>query len=152
MAITKNERIYGKRLGLTIDGVDYWADFAKYELTPDSKSDAVTFADAAEGIVPWKLKGSAIQSTDAASFWTKCWEGAGKTVPFILAPHGNKTATAAQPHFTGRVTIGSKPSLSSEAGDDKGVTFDFDWDVKGEVTKVTQDSTLGTGNLDDAQS
>lgn len=108
MAIARNNRIYGKKLGLTINGKDYWADMASYELAPD-KGDPVTFGDAASGATPWKLKLKAIQSTDATSFWSEVWDNSGKTVAFILAPHGNKTASAAQPHFTGRVTIGAKP-------------------------------------------
>jgi hypothetical protein len=151
MTVTKNERIYGKKLGLTIDGVDYWADVSKYELTPDEKGDAVTFADAYSGATPWKLKGTAIVSTATGSFWDKVWEAAGQTVPFILAPHGNKTAAVGKPHFTGNVTIPAKPGISSEAGDDKGSTFDFEWDVQGEPGKVTTGSTLGTGSLEETE-
>lgn len=150
MPIAKNARITGKTLGLTIAGVDYWADFSKYELTPDSKGDALTFADAAAGFTPWKLKGSAIQSLSQGSFWQKVWAASGSTVEFILAPHGNKEATADKPHFKGRVTIGSKPPVSSEAGSDTGSLFDFEWDVVGEPTIVSSESTLGTGNAEDA--
>lgn len=149
MTVTKNERIYGKRLGLTIDGVDYWADVAKYELTPDQKGDSVTFADAYSGATPWKLKITAIVSTVTGSFWSAVWDAAGQTVAFILAPHGNKVAAVGKPHFTGNVTIASKPGISSEAGDDKGATFDVEWDVQGEPEKVTTGSTLGTGSLED---
>lgn len=145
MAITRNKRIFGKTLGLTINGVDYWADMAQYELTPDGKGDPVTFGDARSGATPWKLKGKAIQSTDAESFWSMVWQNAGKEVAFILAPHGNKAASATQPHFKGFIRIGSKPPVSSEAGDDKGSLFDFEWDVIGEPDKVTTGSTLGTG-------
>lgn len=149
MTVARNERIYGKKLGLTVGGVDYWSDVSKYELTPDEKTDAVTFGDAASGVTPWKLKGSAIQSTAADSFWKKVWDNAGKTLQFALAPHGNKIATVEHPHFTGTVTIGTKPPISSEAGDDKGSTFDFEWDVTGEPTLATTESTMGTGSMED---
>lgn len=149
MTITRNNRIYGKALGLTIGGKDYWADLAKYELAPGD-GDALTFADAAAGSSAWTLKGTAIQSTDTASFWAMVWESVGQTFDFVLAPHGNKTASETQPHFKGTVTISSRPPISSEAGDDKGSTFDFEWKVLGDVEKVTTGSTLGTGSLADS--
>ncbi len=151
MGATKNARIFGNRLGLTIAGQDYWSDLAKYELAPSSSDkDVVTFADAASGsTAAWKLKGTAIQSFAPGSFWDKVWTAAGTTIGFILAPHGNKQASATQPHFTGQVKIGVKPSVSSEAGDTKGSTFDFEWDVIDEPEKVATGSTLGTGSQDD---
>lgn len=150
MAIARHNRIYGKKLGLTIAGKDYWADVASYELAPDGKGDPVTFGDAATGATPWKLKIKAIQSTDAASFWSAVWDAAGTDVTFAIAPHGNKTASATQPHFTGKVTIGAKPPISSEAGDDKGSTFEVEWDVIGEPEKKITGSTMGTGNAEDS--
>lgn len=151
MTITRNPRIYGNRLGLTLDGRDYWADVSKYECAPDqADADALTFADAASGNTSvWKLKGSAIQSTAAGSFWDMVWKNAGTTVPFILAPHGNLTASSAQPHFTGTVKIGAKPPISSEAGDAKGSVFEFEWDITGEPERVETGSTLGAGAMDE---
>lgn len=150
MTIVKNERIYGRALGLTIDGVDYWADVSKYELAPESKSDALTFADAANNSTPWVLKGTAIQSTTPTSLWSKVWENAGKTVDFILAPHGNKVATAEKPHFVGKVTIGKRPPIGSEAGEEKGAVFEFEWSVVGEPNKTSTSTNTGTGGMDSA--
>ncbi len=154
MAVTKNTRVLGNRLGLTIAGTDYWSDLASYELAPsDSDSDVLTFADAASGSSSaWTLKGKAIVSFDNGSFWDYVWANAGKTVGFVLAPLGNKTATAKAPHFKGNVKIGTKPSVSSEAGDSKGAVFEFEWKVEGEPEKVTATSTMGTGNYEDATS
>lgn len=154
MAITKNTRIYGNKLGFTIKDKDYWADMSSVELSPGDKDDNVlTFADAASGATSeWTLKGKAIQSTDAGSLWDFIWENAGKEIAFILAPHGNKTASTAQPHFTGKVKIGKRPPISVEAGEDKGMTFEFEWKVIGEVTKTTTTSKLGAGSLDDGAS
>ena len=152
MAVTRNTRIKGQRLGLSFAGKDYWSDMSKYELAAEnSDKDVVTFADAQDGSASaWKLKGTAIQSLDAGSFWDYVWTNSGKTVDAILAPHGNKVATAAQPHFKFRVKIGAKPPLSGEAGDEKGSTIDFEWNVEGEPEKISTGSTLGTGNLTDA--
>lgn len=152
MAVTKNTRILGATLGLTIAGADYYADISKYSLEPSqSDKDVVTFADAASGAAStWTLKGTAIQSMDAGSFWQKVWSAAGTTVGFILAPLGNRTAATAKPHFTGQVKIGTKPPISGEAGDTKGSTFEFEWEVIGEPAMVIASSTLGTGSQEDA--
>ncbi|MDK9294551.1 hypothetical protein FAM19031_000589 [Propionibacterium freudenreichii] len=152
MAITKNTRVTGTRLGLTFDGVDYYSDIGKFELTPStSDKDIVTFADAAAGsAAAWTLKLTAIISFDPAAFWGWVWEHAGETVGFILAPLGNREASEKAPHFTGKVKIGTKPGLSSEAGDTKGATFEAEWDVEGEPEKVTTGSTMGTGSMEDA--
>ena len=147
MTVTRNDRIYGNRLGLTVEGVDYWADIASYELAPSDKdAKNVTFADAYSGATSqWTLKIEAIVSTVTGSFWSKVWAKAGSTVPFILAPHGNLTATPGKPHFTGKVKIKAKPGISSEAGDEDGAKFTVEWDVDGEPAKVESTSKLGTG-------
>lgn len=152
MAITKNTRVLGSALGLDIGGKDYWADVASVELAPsDNDKDILTFADAAGGSSSsWTLKIKAAISFDQGAFWDYVWANAGKTVPFVIAPMGNKTASATKPHFKGKVKIGSKPPISSEAGETKGSTFEVEWTVEGEPTKETSVSTLGTGNLEDA--
>lgn len=130
-------RIKGTKLALTLGspGTDYWADISSYLLdNEEADSDVTTFADAAEGGArQFRLTGSAIQSTDTASFWRYVWENTGEDVAFTLAPHGNATATEAQPHFVGTVTIGPKPAIGGEAGTGS-FTFDFEWDVVGEPT------------------
>lgn len=146
MAVTRHTRIYGRKLALVIDGTDYFPDMASYELAPDDKGDILTFGDAAGGGEAWKFKGKAIQSTDDTSLWSMIWEHRGETVDFIVAPHGNATAEKGKPHFKGRVVIGSRPPLSSEAGDDKGAVFDFEWDIEGEPEKVDTGSTIGTSS------
>ena len=75
MAVTRNTRIKGQRLGLSFAGKDYWSDMSKYELAAEnSDKDVVTFADAQDGSASaWKLKGTAIQSLDAGSFWDYVW-------------------------------------------------------------------------------
>lgn len=137
--VVKNSRIYGNTLLLKLGGTDYWSDVAEYSLEPKSSDkDTLTFADAAAGATSdWVLKGKAIQSTDPASLWSKVWDESGTVVDFILAPHGNEAPTANQPHFTGKVKIGPKPAIGTSAGEDKGATFDFEWEVKGEPVKKT---------------
>ena len=138
--MTGSTRIKGTKLALTLGtpGTDYWHDMTSYELYNDeAETDVTTFADAAEGGArQHKLKGTAIQSTAAASFWRYVWANTGEDVPFTLAPHGNEVATEAQPHFVGTVTIGPKPSLGGEAGTGS-FTFEFDWNVTGEPVMDT---------------
>lgn len=133
-------RIKGTKLALTLGspGTDYWADITSYLLTnEEADSDVVTFADASEGGArQYKLTGSAIQSTEAASFWRYAWESTGEEVAFTLAPHGNAEASAAQPHFVGTVKIGPKPDIGGEAGN-SAFTFDFEWEVVGTPTMDT---------------
>ena len=101
MTVTRNTRILGNKLGFSIAGKDYWSDISSYELSPEtSDKDVVTFADALSGASSaWKLKGKAIVSFDAGSFWDMLWQQAGRTVDVLVAPFGNKVATAKQPHF-----------------------------------------------------
>lgn len=152
MTVTRNTRILGNRLGFSIAGKDFWSDLSSYDLSPEtSDKDVVTFADALGGSsASWKLKGKAITSFDPGSFWEMVWNQAGRTVDVLVAPFGNKTATAKQPHFKVRAKIGTKPSIGSEAGDEKGATFEFEWTCEGEPEKLTATSTLGTGNMEDA--
>lgn len=132
-------RINGTKLYLKFGTTDYSTDLLSYNLEDeDADSSTVTFADAAAGgKFLTKLSGSAIQSTDSASFWSYVWANVGQTIAFTLAPWGNSSATAAQPLFTGNVKIGKRPSLGGEAsikGQD--FTFDFEWECVGSVTKT----------------
>lgn len=126
------------KLGTGVGAKDYWADVTAYELYNDeADADVTTFADASEGGArQHKLKISAIQSLEAASFWRMVWDGSGTDVPFTLAPFGNAAASVTQPHFTGTVTIGPKPSLGGEAGNGA-FTFEVEWNVLNTPTMVT---------------
>ncbi|MGM7677575.1 hypothetical protein [Microbacterium sp. A94] len=128
-------RIRGKRLGLMLgaaDGTPAWQDITTYTLANEDL-DSPTFGDVATGAGQWMLSGTAIQSTAADSFWQYVWANAGSEVAFTLAPHGNETPSAAQPHFLGTVTIGRKPSLGGDVNS-TGYTFEFEWEVVGEPT------------------
>lgn len=126
-------RIKGRQLALQFDAEDYWADATACTLeNEEADDDTTTFADAAEGGGrAYFLNITAIQSTDTASFWRYVWDRSGETVPFVYAPHGNPTPTAAQPHFTGMCTIGPRPTIGGEAGRDTTYTFETRFDVDG---------------------
>lgn len=133
-------RIRGTKLALKVGTppVDVWADVTSYSIEPkEADSDTTTFEDASKGGgVDWLLKITAIQSTDATSFWMMAWSKSGTDVPFTLAPHGNTTPTAAQPHFTGTVTIGMKPKLGGDAGQGA-FTFDVEWKCTGQPAMIS---------------
>ena len=125
-------RIKGKSLTLTIGGTDYAADATDIVLeNEEADGDVTTFADAAAGgAVQWFFTMNAVQSTDAASLWRFLWDSTGDEVAYVFAPHGNATPSASQPHFTGNVTIGSKPAIGGTAGET--FTFEVRLDCTGE--------------------
>ncbi|GAA2082192.1 hypothetical protein GCM10009840_17860 [Pseudolysinimonas kribbensis] len=130
-------RIKGTKLKLTIGtpGVDYWGDLSSWKISnDDADKDVTTFEDAAAGgSKQFKLTGTAIQSTASGSFWRYVWENTGVDAAFTIAPHGNETATADQPHVIGTLTIGAKPDLGGDAGNGA-YTFDFEFLVVGTPT------------------
>lgn len=151
MVVANNTRVKGNKLGFTLDTRDFWADIVSYEMVPsDGDKDTLTFADAAGGSSSsWTLKVVGIISFDTESFWNKIWDMAGRSIPVTVAPLGNKTASPTKPHFKAKAQISSKPGISSEAGDEKGATFEVEWKLEDEPQKVTSASTMGTGNMED---
>lgn len=132
-------RIKGNKLTIEFDGVEYSTNLQSLEIEhKESDNKFVTFGDVkAGGAYDATVKGTAYQDDAASSFWTFVWENTGENVPFTTARAGNETATVAEPHFTGIVKIGAKPKIGGAAGEAETWSFDFEWNVQGEVTKVT---------------
>ncbi len=133
-------RIKGASLLLSLGSpaVDYMVDISKSEITNEEKSnDVTTFGDvAANDDRTYFLNASAVQSTDVDSLWDYIWENAGtEVVAYTYAPHGNAVASAAQPHFTGTLTIGPPPTIGGEAGKENTYTFEFQWELDAKPTK-----------------
>lgn len=124
-------KIYGKALYLTVNGVDYAADMQSATLAfEEADTDNLTFGDVAAGVGDkGKLSIKAIQSTESGSFWNIVWANAGQRVPFKLAPHGNETPSAAQPHITGTVFIDLRPDIGGEVDPKKAYTFEVEWEA-----------------------
>jgi hypothetical protein len=135
-------RIKANALQLTIDGVDYWADFSSVVMqSEDASADVNTFYDASlGGRRDFYFTVSGVQSTEGTSFWRAMWTGAGSEETFIYAPHGNAAASVDKPHFTGTVRLPARGAfqLGGEASADG--TFAFDgvrMDIVGDVTLDT---------------
>lgn len=138
-------RIAGNRkpvLTLGSPGVDHSVDVISWTIENEqADSDVVTFEDAASGGGrQFFLRGSAVQSTDTASFWRYVWANTGTDdVPYTIAPHGNASPSAAQPHFVGTLKIGPKPNIGGEAStsSSSAFTFDYEFEINGEPTLDT---------------
>lgn len=114
-----SSRIKGTRLSIRIDDTEYKGDVTSYEFThEDADEGLVTFGDAESGdTFDWFMSLGLVQSTDPDSLFMKFWENAGtRDVPFTLAPHGNETPSAAQPHLEGTLTLPLPETFGGEAG------------------------------------
>ncbi|MCI7688944.1 hypothetical protein [Trueperella pyogenes] len=114
-------RISGKTLSLKVDGTEYAAEIAEYELSDNEKDGGtVTFKAAEDGSgVAQTLKVTFVQSLDASSLHQAIYDHPGKTgVPFLIAPFGNAEASPSQPHITGTCDFPRlRPKLGLKAGD-----------------------------------
>jgi hypothetical protein len=130
-------------LQLTINSVDVTAEISTGKITSnDAGSDFTTFADAAAGGArEYRLEFTAVQDAATGSLWTEVFDNAGDSVPFLLKPYGNATASASQPHFSGNATI-TEPDGDFIGGDaDKSttarMTFSCAWVCDAKPTRVT---------------
>lgn len=137
-------RIKGNKLPiltLGTPGAEYAADFLSAVITSEeADSDVITFEDAANGGGrQYLFNFTAIQSTDANSFWTYTWDNTGDEVAATYAPAGNAVATVAQPHFVFTVKVGPKPDIGGEASTSatSAFTWEGSWEIVGDVAKDT---------------
>lgn len=135
MAVNKYD---GRNLSLMINSVEFNAAGTSVTLqNEEADSEAVTFAELAAGTArQWFFELTAVSDYSQGSFWDMLWQNAGSTVNYVFKPYGNQTASASQPHFTGKVTINSKPPVGGDAGSIW--TFDARLDCDDTPTKKTQ--------------
>lgn len=135
--MSTSTRIKGRALSLKLGATDYWADATSVILDSEDPN-VVTFYDASTAGRQYFFTVDAIQSTAASSFWSHVWANAGDdNVAFTYAPHGNATATADEPHFTGTLRIGQKPTIGGAAGVNNTYSFSTRFEINGEPTLVT---------------
>lgn len=136
-------RIKGNKLALIVgsgaSANNFWCDATAVTLeNEEASADVTTFCDAADGGArTFFFNITAIQSTQTDSFWRFAWANTGQSVPFVYAPHGNEEPSTDEPHFTGNVIVGPKPSIGGEAGINSTYTFETRWDVDGTPEMVT---------------
>jgi hypothetical protein len=105
-------RIKAQNIIFTIAGTEYACDATMVDLTlGDAPGDVQTFCEQRVG-GEWALTLEGITSGDATSLYRVLWENFGTTATFVIAPNGNATATAAEPHYSGVVRFNEIPPLS----------------------------------------
>lgn len=133
-------RISGRLLTLEIDGVDYSDQASNASVnSAESDSDFLSFADAASGSArDYTLVMTVAQDLAVGTLWREIFDNPGDTVPFTIAPYGNATATASQPHVVGSAVIsepdgtfvGGESTLSTTAAH----TVEVEWRMTGKFT------------------
>jgi hypothetical protein len=105
-------RIKAQNIKFLIADVEYACDATMVELTlGDAPGDVQTFCEQRVG-GEWALALEGITSGDATSLYRVLWENFGTTAAFEIAPNGNATASASEPHYTGVVRFNEIPPLS----------------------------------------
>lgn len=105
-------RIKAHNIIFNIGATDYACDATMVDLVlQDAPGDVQTFCEQRVG-GEWALTLEGITSGEATSLYRVLWENFGTTGTFEIAPNGNATATAAEPHYTGTVKFDQIPPLS----------------------------------------
>ena len=105
-------RIKAQNIIFKIGSTDYACDANMVELTlGDAPGDVMTFCENRVG-GEWSLQLDGITSGEATSLYRVLWDNFGTEAAFIIAPNGNATASADQPHYEGTVKFNELPPLS----------------------------------------
>ena len=129
-------RIKAQNIKFLIGATEYACDATMVDLVlGDAPGDVQTFCEQRVG-GEWALTLEGITSGDATSLYRVLWANFGTTATFTIAPNGNETATASQPHYTGTVKFNEIPPLSLSSNDT--ATFS----VTLEVVNTPHDPTL----------
>jgi len=112
-----SSRLKAQNIKFLINAVEYAPDCENIELTlEDMSGDIRTFDEVRTGGM-WKLKLAGLYSQTSTSLYQILFTNYGTQVAFVLAPSGNATASASQPHWTGTVIFDDLPPISLQAGD-----------------------------------
>lgn len=105
-------RIKAHNIIFNIGATDYACDATMVDLVlQDAPGDVQTFCEQRVG-GEWTLTLEGIVSGDAASLYRVLWNNFGTTGTFSVAPNGNATASASEPHYEGTVKFDQLPPLS----------------------------------------
>ena len=105
-------RIKAHNIIFNIGATDYACDATMVDLVlQDAPGYVQTFCEQRVG-GEWTLTLEGIVSGDATSLYRVLWDNFGTTGTFEIAPNGNATASASEPHYTGTVKFDQLPPLS----------------------------------------
>lgn len=105
-------RIKAQNIKFKIGSTDYACDANSVVLElGDAPGDVQTFCEVRTG-GEWMLTLNGITSGDDTSLYQVLWANFGSTATFTIAPNGNATASADQPHYEGTVVFDQLPPLN----------------------------------------
>ncbi len=105
-------RIKAQNIKFQIGATEYACDATMVDLVlGDAPGDVQTFCEQRVG-GEWALTLEGITSGDATSLYRVLWANFGTTGTFTIAPNGNETASASEPHYTGTVRFNEIPPLT----------------------------------------
>lgn len=114
-------RIKANNIVFEVAGTEYACDATMVELTlQDAPGDVQTFCEQRVG-GEWQLNLEGLTSGDATSLYRVLWSNFGSTGAFTIAPNGNASPSASQPHYEGTVKFDQLPPLSLNSNET--VTF-----------------------------
>ena len=105
-------RIKAHNIIFNIGATDYACDATMVDLQlQDAPGDVQTFCEQRIG-GEWALSLEGITSGVATSLYRVLWENFGTTGTFTIAPNGNASPSATEPHYEGTVKFDQLPPLS----------------------------------------
>jgi len=105
-------RITAQNILFKIAGTNYACDANSVVLElGDAPGDVQTFCEVRTG-GEWALTLAGITSGEASSLYQVLWTNFGSDATFIIAPNGNATASADEPHYEGTVVFNQLPPLN----------------------------------------
>lgn len=105
-------RIKAQNIKFKFGATEYACDATMVDLQlQDAPGDVQTFCEQRVG-GEWQLTLEGITSGDSASLYRTLWANFGDTGVFTIAPNGNATASASEPHYVGTVKFDQLPPLS----------------------------------------
>lgn len=130
-----------RKLTLMIDGDEVAPEVSTAQIkSGDAGSDFVSFADAATGGGrQYTLALTFVQDAAAGSLWDRVWSAAGTDIDVTVRPYGNAVATAAEPHFTGTVTVSEPENMlggDADPSNSARFTSDVEWVFLTKPTRV----------------
>ena len=107
-----SQRIKAQNIIFNIGATYYACDATMVELAlQDAPGDVQTFCELRVG-GEWTLTLEGLTSGDATSLYQILWANFGTEVAFTIAPNGNATASANEPHYEGTAKFDQLPPLA----------------------------------------